>query len=252
MSRTIKEIQLDQPIDVVSMVMDDFIYHNHFMRTDWEGEMVFSAEDSHGGTKYFKWSYAGGMFRAESWVKGPMGGEDSLSGVFQGATKRAFSRELDALYLRLKTESGSNMSGGHIGSDPLHHEDEVHSNHQNWTQDTLWQQDADRYPEQVPQQGRNTSYTVTDQYETGAPRTRNRSSGGNPVPLQLCIYGIIAGMFIPVAGLILAVIAKARAKGTDSEHTVNVLVTIIFFIVGVRFLIAFLVPFLGMMINGLS
>ncbi|MGN0425846.1 MAG: hypothetical protein ACI4FY_11060 [Acetatifactor sp.] len=251
MSRTIKEIQLDQPIDVVSMVMDDFIYHNHFMRTDWEGEMVFSAEDSHGGMKYFKWSYAGGMFRAESWVKGPMGGEDSLSGVYQGATKRAFAKDLDALYLRLKTEAGSNLSGGHIGTDPLHHSDAGHSNHENWTKDTVWQKDADRYQDQSTQQSWNERTTVSDYYAGSAPRTDNRLPGTDPRVLQLCIFAIIAGLFIPVAGLIIAVIAKSRAKGTGSEHTVNVLVTIVFIIVGLRFLIAFLVPFLGFMMSGL-
>ena len=246
-SRTIREIQLDQPIDVVSMVMDDFIYHNHFMRTDWEGEMVFSAEDSHGGVKYFKWSYAGGLFRAESWIKGPMGGEDSLSGVYQGATKRAFAKDLDALYLRLKTEAGSSLSGGHIGTDPLHHADAGHSNHENWTRDTVWQQDADQYQDQTMQQARDEQPIFSD-YDEGRD---NRLSGTDPRALQLCIFAIIAGMFIPVAGLIIAVIAKSRAKGTGSEHTVNVLVTIVFFIVGVRFLIAFLVPFLGFVINGL-
>ena len=35
MGRYSKDIQLEQPIDVVSMVMEDFVYHNRFSRTDW-------------------------------------------------------------------------------------------------------------------------------------------------------------------------------------------------------------------------
>ena len=97
------------------------------------------------------------------------------------------------------------------------------------------------------QQARDEQPIFSD-YDEGRD---NRLSGTDPRVLQLCIFAIIAGMLIPVAGLIIAVIAKSRAKGTGSEHTVNVLVTIVFFIVGVRFLIAFLVPFLGFVINGL-
>lgn len=41
MGRYVKDVQLDKPIDVVSMVMDDFVYHNQFSRTDWNGEMVY-------------------------------------------------------------------------------------------------------------------------------------------------------------------------------------------------------------------
>ena len=42
MGRYIRDVELNQPIDVVSMVMEDFIYHNRFTRADWNGEMVFS------------------------------------------------------------------------------------------------------------------------------------------------------------------------------------------------------------------
>ena len=41
MSRYIKEVELNQPIDVVSMVMEDFIYHNRFTRADWRKFVEF-------------------------------------------------------------------------------------------------------------------------------------------------------------------------------------------------------------------
>ena len=62
MGRYIKDIRLEQPIDVVSMVMDDFIYHNHFSRTDWNGEMVFFLKDRHNKERYLKWVYVDGQF----------------------------------------------------------------------------------------------------------------------------------------------------------------------------------------------
>lgn len=70
MSRYINDVRLDQPIDVVSVLLEDFIYHNRFSRTDWNGEMVYRLKDSHGVERYMKWFYADGVFHVEAWLKG--------------------------------------------------------------------------------------------------------------------------------------------------------------------------------------
>lgn len=254
MSRTVKEIQLDQPLDVVSMIMDDFIYHNHFLRTDWQGEMVFYSEDSHRGVRYFKWSYAGGLFRAEAWVKGPMGGEDSLNGIYQGATKRQFAADLERLCERLRSATGSNMSGGHIGSDPIHHGDGGYSNHENWAQDTYWQQDSYTQSDSSSVQ---STWQQNEENEMPAPdfsfdgMNDSRNTGyHDPKVMQLCLMAILFGLFIPMAGLIIAIVAKTKAKGTATEHVANNLVKIAFIIIFIRFLISFITPFIGFILSG--
>ena len=68
MSRYINDVRLDQPIDVVSVLLEDFIYHNRFSRTDWNGEMVYRLKDSHGVERYMKWFYADGVFHVEAWL----------------------------------------------------------------------------------------------------------------------------------------------------------------------------------------
>lgn len=257
MSRTVKEVQLDQPLDVVSMMMDDFIYHNHFMRTDWQGEMVFSSEDSNKGVKYFKWSYAGGLLRTEAWVKGAFGGEDGLVGLYQGALKRQFAADLEQLYRELSSASDAQFEGGHIGSDPLHHGNGVYSNHESWAQDTMWQQSGyDRTAEDYEQQESRGQDDFGTAFQPGS-YSEEYSGGrsiGRPDPkiLQLCLMAVVMGLFIPIAGLIIAVIAKARAKGTESEHTANVLCRIAFIIIMIRFVFSMITPIFMLFMRAFS
>lgn len=229
MSRTIKEIQLSQPIDVVSMMMDDFIYHNHFMRTDWEGEMVFFTEDSHGVEIYFMWSYTGGIFHTESWVKGLMGGEDSLAGLYHMSAKNDFAGKLNDLYRRLQTASGSDMRGGHIGTDPIHHDAGDHSNHQNWQKDTNWQQNSKGYTIPSTEQPR-TVETYSNQRRTLPGQVTPENSA-----LYLSFVALFLGMIIPWMGVIFAVIARKKARGTGLEKIIKILTTIAFFFIIARY-----------------
>ena len=111
MGRYIKDIELNQPIDVVSLVMEDYIYHNHFSRTDWNGEMVFCLRDGHGGERYLKWSYAGGIFHVEAWLKGPFGKEMDLDGVGGGASRKEFRESMERLAGQLRHQQASAIAG---------------------------------------------------------------------------------------------------------------------------------------------
>lgn len=46
MARYIEDKEINQPLDVVSMVVEDYIYHNRFTRTDWQGEPVYRCTDA--------------------------------------------------------------------------------------------------------------------------------------------------------------------------------------------------------------
>ena len=90
MGRYIKDLELNQPIDTVSMIMDDFFYHNHFCRTDWNGEMVFGLEDERHVKWYMKWHYAEGIFHIEAWLQNAFGGEMDLDGVGGGSSRKEY------------------------------------------------------------------------------------------------------------------------------------------------------------------
>lgn len=125
MSRYIRSFQLDQPIDVVSIVVEDFVYHNRLRRADWNGEMVYSGALSTGTDIYFKWAYAGGVFRMEAWIRGLGGKEAGLEGGLKKADKREYKEKLDNLELELRNHCG-HVSSGAIGFDPTNHEYDEH------------------------------------------------------------------------------------------------------------------------------
>ena len=89
MGRYIREIKLSQPIDVVSMLVEDYVYHHRFQRNDWNGEMVYYMKDKHGKERYMKWDYTNGVFHVEAWLKDAFGGEADLKGF--GRKKELFA-----------------------------------------------------------------------------------------------------------------------------------------------------------------
>lgn len=195
MGRYIKDVQLDKPIDVVSMVMDDYVYHNRFSRTDWNGEMVYYLKDRHGRERYMKWAYAGGCFHVEAWLKGPMGGEMDLDGTGGGASRKEYRKSMEELLVSLKGSSPERLSGGHIGSDPIHHGREHEKEHGTWRRDTAWQQ------KKPLQRG------------SGDVRPRENSGTG----LVLGVMALIASSVFPVLGLVFAILGLKRAKGGSSH-----------------------------------
>ncbi|MGN0431950.1 MAG: hypothetical protein ACI4EQ_06290 [Lachnospiraceae bacterium] len=126
MARYIQDVPLNQPLDVVSEIMENYIYRNRYFRTDWQGEPVYLSTDSaEGGERYFKWSYTNGTMHIEAWMKGSFGKESDLSG---GGKKQAYKESLERLIMILKNppedeysrpfeESGYTQpqSGGYAG-----------------------------------------------------------------------------------------------------------------------------------------
>lgn len=201
MGRFIKEIQLNQPIDVVSMVMDDFVYHNHFFRTDWNGEMVFGVKDKHGKDWYLKWSYTAGVFHLEAWIKGVFGGEAGLG----GSSGRVYRRELHQLLSRIHGQSSDKIAGGHVGSDPLHHEGDD-KNHEIWRQDTTWQ-------------GKDNVGTLIRDVNDAAKKTQNTGISA----VILAALAIFCALQFPIVSLILLGISRKKAKSTGLYNVIKIM-----------------------------
>lgn len=189
MGRYVKDLELNQPIDTVSMIMDDFFYHNHFYRTDWNGEMVFGLEDERHVKWYMKWHYAEGIFHVEAWLQNAFGGEMDLDGVGGGSSRKEYRKKVDAL-LDTLTRSGSfagNLAGGHIGSDPLHH-GEAEEDHAAWEADTAVYAE----PKARTGSGQSTFF-------------------GNPV--FYVVLAFVFGSFFAPAGVVLGIIGCTKMKG---------------------------------------
>lgn len=237
MGRYIKDIQLEQPIDVVSMVMDDFIYHNHFTRTDWNGEMVFYLKDSHKKERYMKWVYVDGKFHVEAWLKTSLGGEMDLDGVGGGASRKEFRAGIDGLIETLKKTAAGSIAGGHIGSDPLHHGDGHADNHDRWKADTQWQQGQGTHSQSM-----NRTQSAGQQgvpYQPQPAGGRQGMAGGtvhnsgntprsvrDPEANTALIYAVLALLFgwsFFIVGIVFIVLAKKKVEYSSHPGAVKIL-----------------------------
>lgn len=194
-----KEIKLGQPIDVVSMVMEDYLFHNRFRRSDWEGEMVFAAGDGEPGTKYLKWNYVGGVLYLEAWVKGPGERAMGLSGFMYSGVRSSFQASLLKLEREIKTHC-THVQAGHIGTDPLQH-----TAHKDVHEDAKYQNSV----------GYDYSHKTS---------TRRMSPAGG----QGLVLAILALAFsqVPVIAIVVAAMAMARAK-KEEQQAFRVLITIL-------------------------
>lgn len=229
MGRYIKDVRLDQPIDVVSMVMDDFVYHNRFSRTDWNGEMVYYLKDSHGRERYLKWFYTDGTLHVEAWLKSPVGGEMDLDGVGGGAARKEYRKSMDELIETLKKPSSASAAAGHIGSDPIHHDSGQGNNHDTWKADTEWQQgyggngfgDAS---------GSKTSAAAGNLGAAERQRHYGSLFPGEPIPElrgKGVVFCALAALFFawsaPVIGIIFAIVALHKREDCSQTKLVKVL-----------------------------
>lgn len=218
MGRYIKDLELNKPIDIVSMVMDDFTYHNSLVRTDWNGEMVFGTKDRLGKEIFIKWSYAAGMFHIEAWSKGAFGGESGISGS-------PVKAEIDKLLRRLEIQNANQqVAGGHIGSDPIHHDTHHKTNHQEWKQDTKWQTDSNDNTDAAKQ----IQYTIL----------KNKANIG------VLVAALLVGG--PVGALIVYGILK-KADKSDNENEKNSARTICITLIVVIFICRVIVGMTGFM-----
>jgi len=239
MSRYVQEVKLDQPIDVVSMIVEDYVYHHRFKRNDWNGEMVYYMKDKHGKERYMKWDYTNGVFHMEAWLKNAFGGEEDLKGFGSTASKNEFRKSLELLVSTIKRQKASAISSGHVGSDPLHHTDNHAAEHR-----------AQRQGQQMSfgsMPGQNNSVRSTRNTSTVRGASRNT---GNARDVGNLIYAILAIVFssVPVMGLIMAISCLSRNKNSDSSSakTVKIVCTVAIILslltLATTFLPAFLLP----------
>ena len=211
MGRYIQEIKLNQPIDVVSMIMEDYVYHHRFKRNDWNGEMVYYMKDKHGKERYMKYDYTNGVFHLEAWLKNAFGSEEALNGFGSTASKNEFRKSLDLLVRTLKTQKASAVSSGHVGSDPLHHTDNHAAEHR------------------AQNRGQQMSFGTMPGNSQSANRTQSPNSAYRPSTMQKrgnvndasnVVFAVLALIFssIPVVGLILAIRCIKRCKGRESSN----------------------------------
>lgn len=280
MGRYIKDVQLEQPIDVVSMVMEDFVYHNHFSRTDWNGEMVFYLKDRHKKERYMKWVYVDGMFHVEAWLKNAMGGETDLDGVGGGASRKEFRASIDGLIETLKKTAAGSLSGGHIGSDPIHHDSGHVDNHDAWKQDTRWQQGTGAQAKTPGQQSGQMSsagqqggqMSGTGQYgnppmgqqnsrqaQGSVPRTvQTGGSGGRTVAdpeantsTIFAVLALIFGWAMPILSIVFVVMAKRKLDYSSNPRLVNILCIIAIVEMVMWFVINIVAGIIGSLMLGL-
>lgn len=257
MGRYIKDVQLDQPLDVVSLVMEDYVYHNRFSRTDWNGEMVFYRKDEHRRERYMKWTYAGGLFHVEAWLRNPLGGEMDLDGVGGGASRKEFRQSMDRLIETLKNQSPSGLAGGHVGADPLHHSPDYEAEHKAWQN-----QGESRGPgQQSPQsraQGQNQAWEQSrnGNAQTGAfsGEGHSRKYGSSGTSAVICaMAGLIFAGVLPIVGIILGIVGmkKCDEAGANLPRAIKFLCIFVIGISGLWMVGGFLLSFAGAYLLGL-
>lgn len=101
MARYIQDAGINQPLDVVSEAMEQYLYRNRYIRTEWKDELVYmSADGDVKGSRYLIWSYMSGILHIEAWMKGSFGNETGLTGA--GSKKRAYKESIDNLIEALR------------------------------------------------------------------------------------------------------------------------------------------------------
>ena len=102
MARYTYDLVLNKPEDFVQFVVNDFLQKNRFETADYNGEAVYRAGDPMvEGYKYLKWSYIGGVFHVEAWLKG-LSGEMDLDGFVGTLQKKPYKESLEQLYAALQ------------------------------------------------------------------------------------------------------------------------------------------------------
>lgn len=253
MARYIQDAGIDQPYDVVSMTMEDYIYHNHFTRTDWQGEPVYGSKAADGKERFLKWSYSCGTLHIEAWLKNAFGNETDLDGA--GKSKAEYKRSLEKLVQDLRNHSGEMFESGYIGHDPMQHEESETSDA--WTQTgsgtgDAWTQPGSgtsdawaqtnqetnsgwKQPDQGADSGRAQTDTAqpawSEQHPTyQAPIDFGTTGAGaigkflNPTGPGLGIAALLCSFLIPAFGIAFGVIGMRRYKTTgdpDKDKTIK-------------------------------
>ena len=237
MARYIKDVDIDQPIDVVSIVIEDFLYHNQFKRSDWNGEMVYSAKDTHGKMRFFKYAYVNSILHVEAWMKGAFGGEKSIA--TGGGSKAEYRESIERLFNRLQVHSGNIQIGDYVGHDPMNHRP---------VQPAQPAQPVYKTPTPVntqPASRQQTTYTTPKSVYTDNS-SPNRQQGGSA--LLLSVVAVFFGFLVPLFGLIMGIIAKKRLEQEEVDarqaKIVKTLSTVAIILSILSFAISFILPFI--------
>lgn len=199
MARYIEDVKIDQPLDVVSMAMEDFIYHSRFTRTDWQGEPVYCCKDGANKERYMKWAYTNGVFHIEAWLKNAFGKETNLNGGSR--SKREYRESIERLIRTLRTHSGNAFAGSYIGHDPIQH-----SPMPSFGQATVQPSQQPIYSRQT-QQPTNRQSAPQQTYQS----TQQKASAGSI--FLLGILGIVFAFMMPLIGAILGTVGLRRVQG---------------------------------------
>jgi len=98
MARYVQDVVLNKPNDFVFFMMNDWLQKNSYKTSTWKGESVYRRGDGFfEGFRYIKYSYQNGTFHLEAWLKGPLGGEQGLTGAWGWAIKIGFKNSIDQL-----------------------------------------------------------------------------------------------------------------------------------------------------------
>lgn len=244
MARYIKDVNIDQPIDVVSIVIEDFLYHNHFTRSDWNGEMVYSGKDSRGKQRFFKYTYVNSILHVEAWMKGAFGGETSIA--TGGGSKADYRESIERLLSRLRVHSGNVQIGDYVGHDPMNHGTAQPAYRQPAATpaQSVYKQPA-ATPAQPVYKQQNTYTTPKSVYTSSSMPTQRTSAGGSALILSL--VAVFFGLMVPLFGLIMGVIAKKRLEqeDVDDRHRklVKTLSTLAIVFSIISFIVSFILPF---------
>ena len=235
MGRYIQDANINQPLDVVSMTMEDYIYHNRYIRTDWNGEPVYQCIDASGKDRYLKWSYVNGTLHVEAWMKGAFGEEADLNGI--GKEKKEYKDSIENLIAKLRTHSGAMQDAGYIGHDPIQNctteqyatygQQSAYSQSQstygqqsayNQSQSTAYGQSAQSQTSNAGQQPTYTSSwmgggTGSSRSFTSTAYTQSMPAGNPAAGSETIIWGVLAIVFcfiFPIVGLIFAILGKSK------------------------------------------
>lgn len=97
------------------------------------------------------------------------------------------------MLVTLKNRSSERLSGGHIGSDPLHHSEDYGRDHETWKRDTSWQN--------KPEPQRKSGVRPAGNAGGGIGGYTGNSYAG----LTVGIIAFIFGAMIPIFGLFLGI-----------------------------------------------
>lgn len=182
MARYVKDLVLNKPDDFVHFIMNDYLQKNQFSMSDWKGEPAYRAGDAMvEGFKYLKWSYRGGTFHLEAWLRGTAGGEWDLDGMVGALMKKPYKKSLEELFVTLQQEIPvqPNMQQGSTGP-----------------------QAGQAQEETIPQGGQNPQpISVKTVDNTGAATAA-------------LVFGILSVVmcWIPLVSLILGILGISRAR----------------------------------------